>query len=290
MNVKSSTAYLNGDFLLLDQVNISPLDRGFLFADGVYEVIPAYNGRLFRLVEHLRRLRRSLEAIGLATNLSLDHWSDLLRDLVNRNGGGALAVYLQVTRGAPPVRDHGFPPTPVEPTIFAMVSPLKPHKETIYREGMAVATARDIRWGACHIKSIALLANVLARQQAVDKGAEDAILTRDGYLTEGTASNVFLVSGGSIATPLKDERILPGITRDVVLELASTNDIAFREENIPVEMLKAADEVWLTSSTKEIVPVTRIDGRPVGTGVPGHLWRRMVDLYQDNKHRVCFEP
>jgi D-alanine transaminase len=290
MNAKSGIAYLNGDFLPLDEVNISPLDRGFLFADGVYEVVPVYHGRLFRMNEHLHRLQRSLDAIGLKIDLPLYGWRDLLQKLVERNGGGDLAVYLQITRGAPAVRDHGFPSPPVDPTVFAMAGPLVPVEEAVYRDGIATVTIKDIRWGACHIKSIALLANVLARQQAMRKGAADAILVRDGYLTEGTASNVFLVNAGTILTPLKDERILPGITRNLVLELASANAIPCQERNIRIEELGEADEVWLTSSTKEIVPVTRIDGQRVGAGVTGPLWRRMIHLYQTYKRQVCFDP
>ncbi len=282
----SAIAYLNGEYLPLAKVCISPLDRGFLFADGVYEAIPAYNGRLFRLGEHLRRLHNSLAEIRLETNLNYAQWSALLSELVVRIGGRILTLYLQVTRGAAEYRDHCFP-SKTPPTVFAMVSPLQPVPEALCRAGISVITANDIRWGACHIKSVALLANVLARQQAIDRGAADALLVRDGRLTEGTASNVFVVCNGRLLTPPKDQFILPGITRDLVLELAATNDIAYREQYLPREVLTEADEVWLTSSTKEILPVTCIDGRRVGTGVPGPLWRRMTDLYQAYKCEVC---
>lgn len=282
-----SIAHLNGAFLPLAEVCISPLDRGFLFADGVYEVIPVYHGRLFRLAEHLQRLANSLAGIRLDAGLDRASWAALLEELVARNGDGDQAIYLQITRGVPTNRDHGFPAGNTRPTIFAMASPLKPVPATTLRQGIAAVTLPDIRWGACHIKSIALLANVLARQQALDQGVDDAILVRDGLLIEGSASNLFLVQGDVLLTPPKDQRILPGITRDLILELATTNGIAYREEDISSEALGMASEVWLTSSTKEILPVTRVNGRPVGTGVPGPCWRRLIALYQGYKHTVC---
>lgn len=285
--MNTAIAYLNGEFLPLAEVSISPLDRGFLFADGIYEVIPVYHGRLFRLAEHLRRLQGSLAAIQVHSGLERDDWETLLTGLVERNGGGQLAIYLQVTRGAPPLRDHNFPAAGTPATIFAMATPLKPLPESLYQQGISAITCADIRWGACHIKSIALLANVLARQQAVAQGATDAILVRDGYLTEAAASNVFLVCAGALLTPRKDRRILPGITRELILELATANAIPCEEQDLPATRLAEADEIWLSSSTKEIIPVTTLDGRPVGAGVPGPLWRRMTALYQDYKQIAC---
>jgi D-alanine transaminase len=285
--MSTAVAYLNGEFLPLAQARISPLDRGFLFADGIYDMIPVYHGRLFQLAEHVQRLGNSLAAIQLDSGLERTGWEDLLTALVARNGGGQLAVYLQVTRGAPALRDHNFPPPDTAPTVFAMTTPLKPLPEAVYRLGISAITCPDIRWGACHIKSIALLANVLARQQAVERGAVDAILVRDGYLTEGSANNVFLVCDGLLLTPLKDQRILPGITRHLVLELAAAHAIPCQEKDLPATLLATASEVWLTSSTKEIVPVTTVDGRPVGDGAPGPLWRRMRELYQAYKQAVC---
>ena len=285
MNTPTATAYFNGEFLPLNEVHISPLDRGFLFADGIYEVIPVYNGRFLRLDEHLNRLDNGLNALRIDANLSRNDWVHLLQQLVIRNGNGQLAVYLQVTRGAPSIRDHSFPQTETQTTVFAMANPLKTNIKL--RAGWSAVTLEDIRWGACHIKSVALLANVLARQQALDRGADDAILVRDGILTECAAGNVYVIRDGLIRTPVKDQRILPGITRDLLLELAAANDIPYREEDIPVAALKSADEVWVTSSTKEIVPFIRIDGRPVGQGEPGQIWRRMYALYQAYKNDVC---
>jgi D-alanine transaminase len=287
MMTSPGIAYLNRQFLPLSQICISPLDRGFLFADGVYEVIPVYDGRLFRLKEHLQRLVKGLDAIRLDVGLKPSEWSTLLGELVSRNGGGELVVYLQVTRGAPPIRDHAFPADGTRPTILAMASPLKPVPATVLSEGISAVTHDDIRWGACHIKSTALLANVLARQHALDQGCHDAILVRDGFLTEGSASNLFLVQGDFLLTPIQDQRILPGITRRVVLELAAANGISYREENIPAASLETAGEIWLTSSTKEILPVTVVNGRAVGTGLPGPLWRHMTELYQAYKRMIC---
>ncbi|MDQ2694708.1 MAG: D-amino acid aminotransferase [Pseudomonadota bacterium] len=286
MTTPPAIAYLNGAFPPLAEAQISPLDRGFLFADGVYEVIPVYHGRLFRLAGHLARLDNGLAALRLDPGLDHAGWTRLLEELVARNGGGHLAIYLQITRGAAAPRDHAFPAVP-RPTVFAMCSPLKPLPEAVRREGLSAVTLDDIRWSACHLKTIALLPNVLARQQALDRGADDAILVRDGILTEAAAGNLFLVRGGALLTPLKDHRILPGITRDLILELAGANAIPFHEEDLPAAVLEDAGEVWITSSTKEILPVTRIDGRPVGDGRPGPLWRRLTELFQAYKQEVC---
>jgi D-alanine transaminase len=284
--MSSSIAYFNGSFLPLAEVSVSPLDRGFLFADGVYEVIPAYNGRLFRAAEHLQRLNNSSASIALNSGLNSVAWETLLNELIQRNGGGNLTVYLQITRGAPASRDHGFPPPQTRPTIFAMVNPLQPMEDAL-GHGINAITLEDVRWGACHIKSIALLANVLARQQALGAGTTDALLVRDGFLTEGTAGNIFLVHGDVLLTPPKDWRILPGITRDLILQLAEEHDISYREQDLPVAFLADASEVWLTSSIREIVPVTNIDGKIIGDGMPGPHWRRMMDLYQSYKCAAC---
>ncbi len=279
-----SIAYFNGEFLPLDAVHLSPLDRGFLFADGVYEVVPAYNGQLFRLEPHVQRLRRSLEAIKLA----VEHdWAAIMTELVERNGGGEQYVYLQVTRGAPSGRDHGFPVEPVSPTVFAMAKPLKPPTETVLNQGLRAITVPDNRWSLCHIKSVALLANVLARQQAIAEGAEDAIMIRDGMLTETSAGNVYLIRDGALYTPPADWRILHGITRSVILELAQAAGLPCHEVELPAVRLSSADEIWLSSSTKDVLPITRVDGRPVGSGQPGPVWQQMWTLFQAHKREVC---
>jgi len=278
-----ATVYLNGSFIAAEDAWISPMDRGFIFGDGIYEVIPVYNGHLFRLEEHLQRLDNSLSSVSIKNTLSHSDWRTVLEELIARNGGGNQSVYLQITRGVAP-RDHAFPLN-VEPTVFIMSNPLKPVPAEIHRDGVSAITLDDIRWKYCHIKAIALLPNILLRQQALDTGAVEAILIRDGEVTEGAASNLFIVSDGKLITPPKGALLLPGITRDLILELAQDNGIANAEAPISVDMLNNADEIWLSSSTKEILPVTKLDGRPVADGKPGELWRRMIAIYQDYKQQ-----
>ena len=269
--------YLNGDFLPVDQARVSVLDRGFIFGDGVYEVIPVYGGRLFRLEQHLQRLARSLTEIRLTNPLSGDQWRQCLQELVARNGGGDQSVYVQITRGVAP-RDHAFPPE-VTPTVYVASSVLRPISADVAEHGVAAVTLPDIRWQRCDIKAITLLPNI-------DQGAVEAILVRDGYVNEGAASNLFIVKAGVLLTPPKGPHLLPGITRDLVLELAAAHGIVYREEMITPEDLTLAEEVWLTSSTREILAVTRLDQVVVGTGKPGLVWRKMISLYQDYKQGV----
>lgn len=276
--------YLNGDYLPAEQARVSVSDRGFVFGDGVYEVIPVYGGRLFRLEQHLARLARSLHEIRLEIPLGHDAWQRCLQTLVERNGGGDQSVYVQVTRGPAP-RDHAFPKE-IRPTIYCASSPLKRLPADLAQNGVAAMTLDDIRWQRCDIKAITLLSNILLRQQAIDQGAVEAILIRDGVVTEGAASNVFLVRGDTLVTPAQGPFLLPGVTRDLVLELAEANDIAYEEASFTAGALRHAGEVWLTSSTREILPVTRLDHRPVGDGRPGPVWRRMMALYQEYKQGV----
>jgi len=280
LSEQSQIVYLNGEFLPAEEAKISVLDRGFIFGDGVYEVIPVYGGRLFRLPHHLERLDHSLEGIRLANPLSHDYWRAVLEELVQRNGGGDQSLYLQVTRGVAE-RDHSFPPDS-EPTVFAMSKPV-PEASPELRQGITAITVEDIRWKWCNIKAIALLPNILLRQQAVDNGAGEAIMLRDGFVTEGAASNIFIVNNGVLQTPPKSNLLLPGVTRDLVVELCHGNGIPCVEGAISEMELRAADEVWVTSSTKEIIPVTRLDGESVGDGKPGPLWQQLSDLYQSYK-------
>ena len=208
-------------------------------------------------------------------------WQTVLNELVTRNGGGDQSVYLQVTRGVAR-RDHGFP-SDTKPTVFAMTSPLQAVSEDIRKHGVSAITLEDIRWKYCHIKTIALLPNILLRQQALDTGAVEAILIRDGSITEGAASNVFIVQKNTIVTPPKGPLLLPGITRDLVLELARASELPCREDTITPDELHQADEIWLTSSTKEILPVTRLDDHAVGDGKPGPYWQQMIGIYQEYK-------
>lgn len=273
--------YLNGDYLPLDEACVPVLDRGFIFGDGVYEVIPVYAGRPFRLDHHLQRLNDSLNNIYLSNPLNDDEWQQILREVITRNGDGDQSLYLQITRGVAK-RDHGFP-AEARPTIFVMSNPFKPIDTRLLEEGVGAIILDDIRWQYCHIKSIALLPNILLRQQALDAGAAEAILIKQDKITEGAASNVFVVLDGILLTPPKDECLLPGITRDLVVELAEQHGIACEQREIRRDELLRAEEVWVTSSTREILPVTHLDGKPVGNGRPGPLWEKMYRIYQEYK-------
>lgn len=276
--------HLNGVFLPLEQAFVPVLDRGFIFGDGVYEVIPVYSRRIFRLEEHLRRLQNSLDGIRLPNPHRDAEWAALIRELVARNEGEDQYVYLQITRGVAK-RDHAFPQG-VPPTVFMMSTPLLTPPPELCETGVAAVSAVDNRWDRCDIKAIALLPNVLLRQIAVDHGAVETVLFRDGILTEGAASNIFAVEKGVILAPPKDHHMLPGITYDLVLELAAAHDIPLQIGYYEETRIRAADELWLTSSTKEILPITRLDDRPVGNGRPGPVFRRMYQLYQDYKAQV----
>lgn len=278
------TVFLNGEFMPASSAMISPLDRGFIFGDGIYEVIPAYGRRPFRLDEHLERLRQSLAGVRIDQPYSDEQWHGIIHELVERNEEDEQSIYLQITRGVAR-RDHAFP-AGVRPTVFAMTSPLLPVSQDIIRDGVAAITLDDIRWEYCHLKTTSLLPNVLLRQQALDEGAAEAILIRRGEVSEGAASNLFLVRDDVLLTPPKGPRLLPGITRDLVIELAERHGITCREATLTPADLAQAQEIWLTSSTREILPVTRLDGSAVGTGKPGPLWTRMIALYQEYK-REC---
>ena len=280
-----TTAYLNGSFLPLEDARVSVMDRGFLFGDGVYEVIPVYGRQLFRLTHHLRRLQNSLDAVRISNPLSDKEWENILTRLITQNTGSDQAIYLQVTRGMAARRDHAFPED-TAPTLFAMSTPSPPPVEIDSVTGIRAVTLDDIRWKHCNIKAITLLPNVLLRQEAIDAGTSEAILIKDGFAIEGAASNIFVISNGMVITPPNSHALLPGITRDLILELAANNSIPYREADIPVDSLLNADEIWLTSSTREISPVTRVDDITVGAGVPGPLWKRMITLYQEYTEAV----
>jgi D-alanine transaminase len=270
--------YLNGAYLPLADAKVSVLDRGFLFGDGVYEVIPAYNGRLFRLEDHITRLNNSLNGIRLPLPHSVADWEGIFRPLLADDRDQY--IYLQVTRGYAPKRDHGFPEQ-IVPTIFAMCADIKPFAGRV--DGIKAITLDDTRWQLCNIKAITLLGNILLRQEALDQGCAEAILVRNGYVVEGAASNLFAVLDGELITPPKSHEILPGITRDVILELAAAHNIPYQEDIIALEALHNASEIWVASSTREIVPVIELDGEQVGDGKPGPVWKRMDDLLQAYK-------
>jgi D-alanine transaminase len=275
------TVYLNGRFLPLEDAKISVLDRGFIYGDGVYELIPVYSRKPFRLKQHLARLQRSLDGIRLANPHSDTEWERIIRDLIARMPFDDQGVYFQVTRGVAK-RDHAFP-TGTAPTVFMMSNPLAlPSAEQVER-GVAVVTAKDERWLHCDLKTISLLGNVLARQLAVDGGAAEAVLFRDGHLTEASASNVLIVREGVVVAPPKDNQILPGITYDAAFELAREGGLAVEIRPIPREEALHADEMWLSSSTKEILAVTIVDGQPFAGGHPGPLFRKIYALFQASK-------
>jgi D-alanine transaminase len=278
------SVYLNGEFLDLDQARAPVLDRGFLFGDGVYELMPAYGGRLFRLDAHLKRLARNLAEVLIPNPYDTIRWKQILKELVQRAGGGDWLVYWQVTRGVAP-RDHAFP-RGIQPTVFAMVNPLPAPIPEQLEHGIKAVTLKDIRWARCDIKAISLLGNVLLRQQALDAGAVEAILLRDGYVTEGAASNVFAVLDDMIVTPPKGPVLLPGVTRDLVLELMAGQGLPYKEAAISERALRKAQEIWVTSSAKEILPVTVLDGEEIGDGRPGTLWMRVHRLFEDYKARL----
>jgi D-alanine transaminase len=270
--------FLNGEYLPLSEAKVSVLDRGFLFGDGVYEVIPAYSGHLFRLADHIERLNNSLASIRLAVDYTVSEWEKIFQPWLE--AGKDQYIYLQITRGYSPKRDHAFPEL-VVPTIFAICSDLVPFSGKY--AGIKAITLDDIRWQWCHIKAITLLPNILLRQQALDQGAAEAILVKNGYVIEGAASNVFAVIEGELITPPKTNEILPGITRDVILEIAQANQIPNREDIISLEALHSASEIWVASSTREILPVVELDGFAVADGKPGPIWQKLDQLLQAYK-------
>lgn len=272
--------YLNGKFMPIEEACIPILDRGFIFGDGVYEVIPVYSRKPFRLAEHLDRLQHSLDGIRLKNPHNNADWNNLLEQVIAKNDGEDQYIYLHITRGVAK-RDHAFPNVP--PTVFVMSNPLLPPPAELLINGASAITAVDNRWIRCDVKAISLLPNVLLRQMAVDVHAIETILMRDGFLTEGAASNIFIIKDNILLAPPKSHLMLPGITYDVVLELAATNRIAHEVREITEIEVRTADEILLTSSTKEIMPITSLDNKPVGNGKPGNMFTRLHALYQQYK-------
>ena len=280
--------YLDGEFLPIGEAKISVLDRGFIFGDGVYEVIPVYSRRPFRLAEHLARLQSSMDAIRLANPHSASKWGELVEKIIAGNPWEDQGVYLQVTRGAAK-RDHAFPKG-LKPTVFIMASELVPPSAELVRSGAKAIVLPDFRWLRCDIKSISLLGNCMLRTLAADEGCAEAILVRDGQLTEASASNVFVVKSGTVLTPPKSHLILPGITYDVVLEILRANAIAHEVRPVTESELRSAEEVWITSSSREVLAITTLDGKLVGSGKPGPIGERVHALYQRYKAKVMRAP
>ncbi|HVS55702.1 MAG TPA: D-amino acid aminotransferase [Casimicrobiaceae bacterium] len=277
------TVYLNGRFLPLEDAKISVLDRGFIYGDGVYELIPVYHRQPYRLRQHLARLQRSLDGIRMVNPHTDTEWESIIRELVARTPFDDQGLYLQVTRGVAK-RDHSFP-LDVVPTVFMMSNPLSLPTAQQVERGVAVVTAIDERWLHCDLKTISLLGNVLARQRATDAGAAETVLFRNGFLTEASASNVLIVRDGVILAPPKDNQILPGITYDAAFELARGGGLALEVRPISRDEALAADEMWLSSSTKEVLAVTSVDGKSFAGGSPGPLFRKLYELFQASKSR-----
>lgn len=282
----SEWVYLDGAFLPASEARISPMDRGFLFGDAVYELIPVYGRKLFRLKEHLARLRYSLGSTLIADPYDEARWTQVLNEVVKRNPWEDQSLYLQVTRGVAPRRDQAFPQPPVPPTVFVMSSDLRGPTAEQREHGASIITREDYRWLRCDIKVTSLIANCMLRQEAAETGCAEVVLLRDGNVTEGSTSNVFVVKDGIVLTPPKDNMVLPGITYDLALELAKTAGMPFEVRPITLAELYAADEVWLSSSVREVLAVKSVDAMPVGAGTPGPVYRQMYALYQAYKAKV----
>lgn len=286
MPAPEGVAYLNGALLPLAEARVSPLDRGFLFGDGAYEVIPVYSRQPFRLAQHLARLDATLAALSIANPHGPEAWADIIGRVIAAHPWEDQGLYLQVTRGMEGRRRQAFPAQPIEPTVFLFAEPLAtPSTEQVER-GVAAVSAADFRWLRCDLKTTSLVANCLLRQQAVVQGAVESVLLREGYLTEGAASSIFIVSDGVLRTPPKSHLMLPGVTYDVVLELAAAHGVSVDVGPVTEAALRAADEIWMTSSAMEVLPIVSLDGQPVGEGRPGPLARQMLAWYQEFKRTV----
>ena len=280
ITLTKAVAYLNGRFLPIEEAKISPLDRGFSFGDGVYEVIPVYNGKIYHLKSHIIRLNQSLQGIRMLPPHDFEEWDTILQTLVEKNAAADQWIYLQVTRGEEPSREIQFP-NPVVPTIFAVSYPKVWRSKEEAALGIKVTGVTDIRWKYCHIKSTARIAYVLMLQEVKDSGFDEGIIMNNGFALEGVSSNIFIVRHGVIITPPKSPLILSGITRDRVLALAEKNKIPYRENKISERELSKADEIWITSSARGIFPVIDYSGTPVGNGKAGPVWDRLWDLYAE---------
>jgi D-alanine transaminase len=281
--------YLNGEYLPLAEAQVSPLDRAFLFGDAVYEVIPVYAARPFRLRQHLDRLSRSIAAIRMQAPLTHEQWAEICRELIARNSGGDQTLYIQVTRGGEYGRNHAWPDGLI-PTLFAFASRLEPLSAELLERGVAAITAADTRWARRDIKSTALLANVLLKKLAADAGAYETIMLENGRLTEGSSTTVHAIKDGTIHTPPNGHHILPGTTRDVVTELAARLSMPSRSANVSEAQLREADEIWLAFSTRGVLAVTTLDGRAVGAGTPGPMFGRLHRAFDSYVRELAGMP
>lgn len=289
-SVSQQTVYLNGETLAIADARVSVMDRGFLFGDGVYEVIPVVGNKLLRQHDHFVRLQNSLNRISLKNPLHETQWQTIFDDLLAKNPGEERAIYLQVSRGVYPLRDLAIvaegSPEQYPATVFVMILSVKKVDLSIVSAGIKAITIDDFRWDACDIKSTSLVANVMLKQQAIAAGMDDAILVKHGYVTEGTASNLFLVKDNTLVTPATGHQLLSGITRELVIDLAKDNAIEVLERPIAQAELFEADEIWLTSSTREIAPVIQLDDKIISEGVAGPMWQKMTQCYQQNKQAL----
>jgi len=273
--------YLNSEYLPLSKAGVSVLDRGFIFGDGIYEVVPVYYQHPFRMQEHLDRLERSLAKIEITPPFSRQQWQALIAALLARQPERDHAmVYIQITRGVAK-RDHAFPVPPVKPTVFAMVSPMKPPGEVLRAQGVRAVSMQDMRWLHCDIKSVSLLGNVLAKQTAIDAGVDEVIQFRDDFMTEGAACNVWMVEGGTVFGAPIDNQVLEGIRYGLFQELCEQSELPFKLEPLSRERVMRADELLVSSATREVLPVVELDAKPVGAGKPGPVFARLRQAYDD---------
>ncbi len=280
-----SICYLNGEYLPLGDAKISVLDRGFIFGDGVYEVVPAYNRKPFCMEEHLARLKRSLDALSIPNPHTDEEWKRIILKLIEEHPANDQFVYFQVTRGVAK-RDHAFPKD-VKPTLFAMTSPFAPPSGETLEKGVSVITTIDNRWLRCEIKSVALLGNVLKRQEAVEAGVIEVVMFRDGLLTEGSATNIYAVIGGKVIAPPRDNKILAGIRYGLMARLCEAAGVPYEVRPVTKAEFLAADEMLMSSATKEVLPITTCDEQPVHGGKPGPVWQKLFLAYQAEKMKQC---
>lgn len=278
------TVFLNGKFMPMEDAKVPVLDRGFIFGDGIYELVPVYSRAPFRLEGHLARMERSLSEVAIRNPYSRTEWTKIIEQIIERQAFDDQGVYWQITRGVAK-RDHAFPKD-VEPTVFMMSNPLINPSKAVIENGATAVTAQDFRWHRCDLKTISLIGNCMLRQLSAEEGAIETIMFRDGKLTEASASNAYIVKNGVIATPAKTELILPGITLDVVFDIVARGQLPLEVRDVTEAEVRSADEVWVTSSSKEIVAIVSLDGKPVGNGKPGPVFRKAWQLYQDFKNEV----
>ncbi|MGS2721214.1 aminotransferase class IV [Paraglaciecola aestuariivivens] len=288
MTDTNNIVFLNGEFMPISEAKISPMDRGFLFGDGIYEVVPTYAGKAVGFRLHMERMTKGLAAIGIELDMQIEQWRTIANTLIEQNGGGNLGLYFHVSRGADVKRFHAYPQN-ISPTVFAYSFAIeaanKADKQQVktYR----VKSAEDLRWKRCHIKSTSLLGNVMHFQQGQDAGVNETILyNAQEQLTEASACNVFIVKNEVVITPPLDHQILPGITRNMLLDiLRQDGTLQVEERVVSMSEVRAADELWITSSSKEIGPVIELDNKAVGNGKVGDIWLFAQTLYSANKHK-----